>query len=222
MYETAITMLKSACDAPDCSIDTKLDLEGAISVLKNPGPVKIKNAVYSNEIDPKTEYMMLDLEMEDGTHKAFHFHKNNPMPTIDTIIGMTWDELVHTATGMFYLAAGCFYMGELVDPFMKPDGIHLTLPVPIGSVVYEYRLTCEDQCTVQKKNFDRTDENLGCQDGSKCHTKILNVEPFEVTIWNLGRLLDRFGKTVFAAEAKAYAAAVAAIEENKNYWKSKN
>lgn len=220
-HEAAIRILKDALREPGIGIDRDLGIREAISVLGNPGPAKIKKAEYSKYVDPKTDYSTLYLTFEDGTEKQFHYHKNNPMPAASNVIGSTWDELVSMATGMFYLAAGDFHMQEPVSPFLKPDSIHVTLPVPIGGTAWQYSLDCGGQCENKETSiqYNQGGPDLGCFQGSKCHTRFHSVEPFTVGLGNIGTILEQFGKTVFATEAEAYKAAEEKIRENQEYWK---
>lgn len=216
--QRVIQILKDKRQEPGLDIDTQMDIEEAISQLDNPGPVKIKRAEYTDEIDPKTDYCKLHLTFEDGTKRDFCYHKSNPMPSVNTCIGLTWDELVNTVKGMFYLAAGDFHVTEQVEPYIKPDNYHITLPIPIGGTAWQYSLDCENQCLEREKFSDEERSSLGCFTDAKCHTRLHGVTPVTIDWNNIGLLLKEYGKTMFATEAGAYRKAEQVIQEHKKYW----
>lgn len=70
---------------------------------------KILHCQYSEEVN-ECDYSELTCVFEDGTKRTFYYHISNPMPCEKYIKGLTWDELVAMAKGMFYMAADeCTY-----------------------------------------------------------------------------------------------------------------
>ena len=78
-------------------------------------PDMIASARYTKVVDDK-DYSELICKFVDGSERIFHFHKNNPMPKIDNIIGYTWEQLCGMCTGIWRMAIGdCIQLYDLVS-----------------------------------------------------------------------------------------------------------
>lgn len=81
----------------------KIPVESISETDGRNGP-KILHCQYSEEVN-EYDYSELTCVFEDGTKRIFYYHIANPMPCEKYIKGLTWDELVAMAKGMFYMAA---------------------------------------------------------------------------------------------------------------------
>lgn len=63
--------------------------------------VKIR---FNEELPTKYDYKHFEAVLEDGTVKTFHYSVNNPMPTENEMIGLTWDELIELCKKKWYEA----------------------------------------------------------------------------------------------------------------------
>lgn len=87
--------------------------------------------------------------------------------------------------------------------YISEDKKIISLPVPLGSIIYQVNTTCGDFCLFQKEKFDKlTPDRKQCFNKLPCHT--IEKEPIkiELTINNLS-LLNEWEKTVFETYEKA-------------------
>lgn len=64
----------------------------------------IKEVYFSSNPADKYDYTYVDVRFEDGEKEFFHYHKNNPFPKRDEIIGLTWVGLQGLYLKMFHEA----------------------------------------------------------------------------------------------------------------------
>lgn len=102
--------------------------------------------------------------------------------------------------------------------FISKDRQSIHLPVPLGTVVYEYLTSCDDVCSRQKAVFDSVfpvTKTGRCHKDMPCHTKPYKVSPVEVTLKNVAWLLREWNQTVFRTEAEATKAMNAAVRNHR-------
>jgi hypothetical protein len=102
--------------------------------------------------------------------------------------------------------------------FISEDKKTITLPVPLGTIVYNFHTTCNDACTFQKEKFDKVlpKEKFGrCKGELPCHTKLHSIMSVELTLSNLEWILGNWHITYFETEKAAREAGLKTIEEHK-------
>jgi hypothetical protein len=62
---------------------------------------KIIEVKFNDEIPSKYDYRYFDVILENGKIETFNYHMNNPIPTEDEMIGLTWDEVIELCKKMF-------------------------------------------------------------------------------------------------------------------------
>lgn len=65
---------------------------------------KVVEVNFNNELPTKDDYKHFDVILEDGELETFHYHKNNPIPKEEEMIGLTWDELIELCKKKWYEA----------------------------------------------------------------------------------------------------------------------
>jgi hypothetical protein len=66
--------------------------------MKNP----IVEVKFNDEPPTEYDYKHFDVVLENGDVKTFHYHKNNPIPTEEEMLGLTWDEFIELARKKWY------------------------------------------------------------------------------------------------------------------------
>jgi len=61
----------------------------------------ITEVKFNSEAPTKYDYKYFEVILNNGKVETFHYHINNPMPTKEQMIGLTWDELISLARKMF-------------------------------------------------------------------------------------------------------------------------
>ena len=62
----------------------------------------VVKVLFNDEPPTKYDYKHFDVVMKTGKIHTFHHHKNNPMPTKEEMIGLTWFEVINLARKMFF------------------------------------------------------------------------------------------------------------------------
>jgi hypothetical protein len=101
--------------------------------------------------------------------------------------------------------------------FISDDKKIITLPVPLGSKVYYYNLTCFDGCIFQKELFDRVyPKDKGGRCGSlPCYIEIHGIREIELNLHNIHLILEKWEEKFFSSKAEARIKAMEIIELNK-------
>lgn len=90
-----------------------------------------------------------------------------------------------------------------MNKFISEDKKHIDLPVSLGSTVYKASTDCSDVCTFQKKLTDENRDFIQCDMKAICHTRCRKPEKQEVTLVNIGWILENWNDTIFETESKA-------------------
>lgn len=56
---------------------------------------------FNNEPPTRYDYKHFDVVLKDGHIETFHYHINNPIPTKEQMIGLTWDEVISLTRKLF-------------------------------------------------------------------------------------------------------------------------
>lgn len=100
---------------------------------------------------------------------------------------------------------------------ISDDGKQITLPIPLGSVVYSSETVCGDFCLFDKENFQKSKKrlNLCCDRNSPCHTRIHPSQPHIVTINNCIMISQLWGDKFFATKKEADAKTLETVDRNR-------
>lgn len=102
--------------------------------------------------------------------------------------------------------------------FINEDKTVITLPVPLGSTVYQVVTNCGDFCTFQQELFDKvfppTKEGR-CGVGKPCHTVEWNVYKPTLKFSNMEFILENWGIWVFPTEEAAQQRMKEVVEGNR-------
>ena len=82
----------------------------------------------------------------------------------------------------------------------------ITLPVPLGTVLYTFDTKCGDFCTFQREKFDQLYEPTPkgrCGRHKLCHTRLGSVSTVVLELSNIEFVLKDFGTWVFQSEEEA-------------------
>lgn len=91
----------------------------------------------------------------------------------------------------------------------------ITLEVPLGSMIYEFRTRCCDACSFQKEKFKKEfSDRDGCNHNSPCHTEYVGTHGFELNMNNLGYVLSGWRKDYFPTEKEAEEAGKKLVEDH--------
>ncbi|MCL2840299.1 MAG: hypothetical protein FWE05_05945 [Defluviitaleaceae bacterium] len=82
---------------------------------------------------------------------------------------------------------------------LSKDNMQINSPVPLGSVVYESGTDCSDVCIFQKDLTEKHREYIRCDMQALCHTRYRDPRAVNVTLDNVGWLIKKYGKVVFAS-----------------------
>ena len=102
--------------------------------------------------------------------------------------------------------------------FISEDKKTITLPIPLGSILYRFVTSCNDSCMFQKEDFDRVfpkESNSRCSKDMPCHTKLHSIQTVEVKLSNLELILENWHITIFESENKAKEAGNTLIDSHK-------
>lgn len=72
-----------------------------IDIEENNTIIEVK---FNNEPPTKYDYKHFDVILENGDIETFHYHINNPIPTEEEMIGLTWFELCELSKKIWYEA----------------------------------------------------------------------------------------------------------------------
>ena len=64
----------------------------------------VVNVIFNDKPPTKYDYKYFTAELANGEAVMFHYHKNNPIPTREEVIGLTWNELVEVCRQKWYEA----------------------------------------------------------------------------------------------------------------------
>lgn len=104
--------------------------------------------------------------------------------------------------------------------FISEDKKTIKLPVPLGTIVYEFTTSCNDACLFQKEKFQelyprKKGEGL-CNKNMPCHTKLHGIQKMVVKLTNLEWILKNWHITIFETENQAKEEGIKFIEKHKN------
>lgn len=107
--------------------------------------------------------------------------------------------------------------------YINDEKTVITLPVPLGTELYQVTTTCGDFCTWQEAWFDKvfpptSDGRCGCD--KPCHTVNWNIYTLKLAFHNMGYVLDNFGKSIFATKEEAEKRANEIVETNRQIMKT--
>lgn len=57
---------------------------------------------FNNEPPAEYDYKYFQVVMKTGKVQTFHYHKNNPLPTMEEMLGLTWYELIQLVKKKWY------------------------------------------------------------------------------------------------------------------------
>lgn len=100
----------------------------------------------------------------------------------------------------------------------------ISLPVPLGTTVYQVNTTCGDFCLFQKENFNNLvpyKEQGRCSNILPCHTIGKEPREIELNINNLS-LLNEWEKTIFESYNEAKDKTKELVHKNIKYLKNNN
>lgn len=93
-----------------------------------------------------------------------------------------------------------------MNKFINEDQTVITLPVPLGSTVYQVATKCGDFCTFQQELFDKIFPPVKegrCGVDKPCHTVEWNVYKSALEFSNMEFILENWGVWVFPSEEAA-------------------
>lgn len=64
----------------------------------------IVKVIFNNEPPTEYDYRYFQVVMKTGKVHIFHYHKNNPIPVKEEILGLTWYELLQLVEKKWYEA----------------------------------------------------------------------------------------------------------------------
>lgn len=103
--------------------------------------------------------------------------------------------------------------------YISEDRKVITLPVPLGTTLYEPITTCGDFCLNHKELFDKLypkNEIGRCDRNMVCHTQLHSIRKFVFELSNIERVLNNFGVWIFETEEEAIEKATKIIHERIN------
>ena len=105
-----------------------------------------------------------------------------------------------------------------IEDFVSKDRKTISLPIPLGNIVYKTNSSCGDFCVFDKKRFDKNfppTKNGRCSQFNACHTRY--KEPIELIVTPncLDVVLDGWGVTIFATYDEAKSVADARVDEHR-------
>ena len=107
--------------------------------------------------------------------------------------------------------------------YINEDKTIITLPVPLGSILYQPVISCGDFCLFQKERFDvmfpPDEKESRCIRAVPCHTHTCTISQFTFTLNNLDDVLNDFGKWCFLSEQEAMQKGEEIIRENRTKMK---
>lgn len=102
--------------------------------------------------------------------------------------------------------------------FINENKTIITLPVPLGSTVYQVATKCGDFCTFQQKLFDKVFPPVKegrCGVDKPCHTVEWNIYKPTLKFSNMEYVLENWGIWVFATEEAAKQRMKEVLENNR-------
>jgi hypothetical protein len=103
--------------------------------------------------------------------------------------------------------------------FVSEDKKTITLPVPLGTVLYRFHTKCNDACLFQKDNFDAVfppTETGRCSREMPCHVKCTGARGIVVELSNVAMLEREWNKFVFETEIEAIIAGMEFVGLHQN------
>lgn len=73
---------------------------------------RVVKIIRNNEPPTKYDYKYFEVILESDKKKIFHYHINNPIPTDEQMLGLTWEEVRQLVLNMFNEAVNEVYRRE--------------------------------------------------------------------------------------------------------------
>lgn len=102
--------------------------------------------------------------------------------------------------------------------YVSEDKMVITLPIPLGTTLYEIVTTCGDFCYFQEDKFNEIypkELATRCNRDMPCHTRLHSIKPIEFNLSNIETVLKDFNKWIFTTEDEAKQVAEKIIEKNR-------
>lgn len=102
--------------------------------------------------------------------------------------------------------------------YLNEEKTVITLPVPLGTTVYQVTTGCGDFCTFQQELFDKAFPPVKegrCGKDKPCHTAEGNVYKHTLKFSNLEYVLNNWGVWVFPDEEDAKRRMKEVVENNR-------
>lgn len=109
-------------------------------------------------------------------------------------------------------------MANEVMKYLNDDKTVITLPVPLGTELFQVTTRCGDFCTFQEELFDKHFPPIKegrCGQDKPCHTVYWHVYKIKLKFSNLETVLEQYGTWIFPTEEAAQKRAAEIVERNR-------
>lgn len=102
--------------------------------------------------------------------------------------------------------------------YLNEEKTVITLPVPLGTELYQVETRCGDFCTFQEKHFDKCFPRVKggrCGVGMPCHTVPWSVSKLTLDFSNIEWVLKDYGTRIFPTKKQAEKRMAEIITDNR-------
>lgn len=103
--------------------------------------------------------------------------------------------------------------------YINEDKTIITLPVPLGTTLYQVTTGCGDFCMWQEDRFNKVFPPIKegrCGHDKPCHTVEWHIYKITLAFHNMEYMLNNFGTWVFASRKEAEKRSTEIVENNRN------